>query len=110
MRSYVYWVNMDKDIVNLCKACALAPKSIPVKFNTLPKTDTLWGSRIHVDIPEPMNRAYYFIIMDSFSKWPGILKCKIPTTDTNFLHELFPRFGVVDCILPDTGNQFTSKE
>ena len=48
--------------------------------------------------------------MDSNSKWPAVLRCRRPTTDTTIepLHELFPRFGVVDCVVSDNGSQFTS--
>ena len=50
--------------------------------------------------------------MDSYSKWPEVLRCRRPTTGTTigFLHELFARFGVVDCVVSDNGSQFTSVE
>ena len=51
MRSFVYWLNMDKDIKNavkLCKGSALGAKAPPIKFNPWPKTDLPW-SRIHLD-------------------------------------------------------------
>ena len=50
--------------------------------------------------------------MDSYSKWPSLLRCRRPTTGaTNgFLHELFVRFSVIDCVVRYNGNQFTSAE
>ena len=50
--------------------------------------------------------------MDSYSKWPEVLRCRRPTTGTTigFLHELFAWFGVVDCVVSDNGNQFTPVE
>ena len=50
--------------------------------------------------------------MDTYSKWPEVLRCRRPTTGTTigFLYELFPRFGVVDCVVSDNGSQFTSVE
>ena len=50
--------------------------------------------------------------MDSYSKWPEVLRCRRPTTGTTigFLHELFARFGVVDCVVRYNGSQFTSAE
>ena len=70
MRSFVYWPNIDKDIENafkLCKGCALAAKSPPIKFNPWPKTDLPWSS-IHIDFTGPLKGFYYFIAVDSFSK------------------------------------------
>ena len=50
--------------------------------------------------------------MDSYSKWPEVLRCWRPTRGTTigFLHELFARFSVVDCVVSDNGSQFTSIE
>ena len=50
--------------------------------------------------------------MDSYSKWHEVLRCRRPTTGTTigFLHELFVRFSVVDCVVSDNGSQFTSVE
>ncbi|GAB1605961.1 uncharacterized protein K02A2.6-like, partial [Argonauta hians] len=107
MRSYVYWQNMDKDIENTvksCRGCALAAKAPPTTFSPWPKTDRPW-SRIHVDFAGPLEGYYYLIVVDSFSKWPEVFRCKNPTTETtiNALHELFSRFGVVDCLVSDNG-------
>ena len=54
----------------------------------------------------------FFIVVDSFSKWPEILRCKEPTTGIviGFLHELFVRFGIADSIVSDDATQFISKE
>ena len=98
MRSYTYWPNIDKDIeqvVKTCKGCQLAVKAPPVKFTLWPKTDVPW-TRLHIDYAGPMNGNYYLIVVDSFSKWPKIFKCKRPTAMVTkyFLTELFARFGV----------------
>ena len=105
MRSYVYWRNMDKDIEEKVKAgrgCALAAKAPPVQFSPWPKADYPW-SRIHVDYAGPLDGQYYPIVVDSFSKWPEVFRCKRPTTDFTIktLHELFARFRVVDCLVSD---------
>ena len=114
MRSYVYWRGMDADIeemVKACKGCALAAKAPPIKFNPWPKTDHPW-QRIHIDFAGPLEGNYYLIVVDSYSKWPEVFRCKSPTTDftVSTLHELFARFGVVDCLVSDNGTQFTSAE
>ena len=114
MRNFVYWPNMDKGIENAvkqCKSCALATKAHPIKFSPWPKIDLAW-SRIHTDFAGPLEGFYYFTVVNSFSKWPKVHKCKNPTTEITikFLHELFARFGVVGIIASDNGSQFTSRE
>ena len=107
IRSYVYWPKMDLDISNMvdaCKSCALAAK-------LWPKTDQPW-SRIRVDFVGPMENIYNLIVVDSYTKWPEILRCKRPTTwvAIPFLYKLFARFGVVDCIVSDNGTHFTPSD
>ena len=68
--------------------------------------------RINGDFTEPIDNIYYLIIEDCHSKWPEVLQCKRPTTNSTirFLHELFARFGVIDCVVTDNATQFTSSE
>ena len=58
----------------------------------------------------PLEGFYYLIIVDNYSRWPEVFWCKKPTTEVtiNFLHELFPHFGLVDCLVCDNRAQFTS--
>ena len=65
---------------------------------------------MHVDFAGLLEDFYYLIVVDSYSKWPEVLRGRRPTTGTTigFLHELFVRFGVVDCVVSDNGSQFTS--
>ena len=114
MRSYVYWPKMDLDISNMvdaCKGCDLAAKAPLITYKPWPKTDQPW-SRIPVDFAGPMEDIYNLIVVDSCTKWPKILRCKRPTTGVaiTFFHELFARFGVVDCLVSDNGTQFTSSD
>ena len=82
----------------------MASKARQIKFNP-------W-SRLHIDFADPLDGYYYLIVVDSFSKWPEILKCKKMTMEMviNLLHKLFAWFIVADCIVSDNGTQFTSKE
>ena len=114
MRCYVYWPNMDKDIADMvdsCKGCALAAKAPATTCKPWPKTVQPW-QRIHVDFAGPLDDQYYLFVADSHTKWPEVLKCKRPTTNCTigFLHELFARFGVVDCVVTDNATQFISNE
>ena len=111
MRSFVYWTKMDLDISNMvdaCKGFALVAKAPPIAYKPWPKTDQPW-SRIHVDFVGLMEDVYYLIVVDSYTKWQEVLRCKRPTTGVaiTFFHELFARFGVVDCLVSDNRTQFT---
>ena len=98
MRSYMYWPKIDmdiKDLVRHCKGCQLAAKSPPVRTQ-----------------PWPLNRYYYLVIVDSYSKWPEFFKYKHPTA-TNMiraLNEVFSRLGVPNTIVSDNGTMFTGSE
>ena len=114
MQSYVYWPKMDLDISNMvdaCKGYALVAKAPPITYKPWPKTDQPW-SRIHADFAGPMEDIYYLIVIDSYTKWPEVLRCKRPTTGVaiTFLHELFAQFGVVECLGSDNWSQFTSAD
>ncbi len=65
MRSYVYWLGMDKDIENI------VAKAPPIKFNSWPETDKQW-SRLHIGNAGSIKRTYIFVIVDSFTKWPEV--------------------------------------
>ena len=98
MRSYVFWPNIDEEIeknVKSCRVCMIATKPQPVKFTSWPKTYRPW-SRLHIDFAGPMKGQYYLIVVDSFSKWLEVMKCKNPTCSDpiRFLHKLFARFGI----------------
>ena len=114
MRSFVYWPSMDQDITNMvktCKCCVLAAKAPPITYKPWPKSEQPW-SRIHRDYAGPLEDFYYLIVVDNYSKWSEVLRCRKPTTATanNLLHELFARFGVVGCLVSDNATQFTSSE
>ena len=96
-------------MIDACRECALAAKAPVTTFKPWPKTDQPW-SRIHIDFAGSQENHYYLIAVDSYSKWPEVLRCKRPTTAINigFLHELFARFGVPDSVVSDNGTQFTS--
>ena len=59
-----------------------------------------------------MEDVYNLIVFESYTKWPEFLRFKKPTNGVTitFLHELFARFGVVDCLVSDNGTQFTSSD
>ena len=114
MRSYTYWPRMDQDIekmVKECRGCQLATKAPQIKFQPRPKTDVPW-TRLHIDSAGPLNGLDYLIIVDSFSKWPQIFKCRHPTSKNtvNVLNELSSRFGTPKTLVSNNRTLFTSRE
>ena len=114
IRSYTYWPNVDKDIeqvVKTCKGCQLAAKAPPVKFTPWPKSDVPW-TRFHINYAGPMYGNYHLIVVDSFSKWPEIFKCKRPTVTVTkcFLTEMVCAFRSTRLFVSDNGAQFTGSE
>ena len=67
MRSHVYWPKMVNDIRDMI--------------------EKPW-SRVHVDFAGLLEDFYYLIVVDSYSKWPEVLRYRKPTTGTTigFLH------------------------
>ena len=59
-----------------------------------------------------MNGLFYLIIVDSFTKWPEVLKHKrlTSTVKIRFLHELFVRFSYLETIVSDNTMLFMSKD
>ena len=114
MQSYVYWLGMNKDIENTvksCRSCASVTKATPIKFNSWPKADKHW-SRLHIDYASPIKGTYFLDIVESFTKWPEVFKCKTPSTKTKIkvLQDQFARFGLPKTIVSDNGTPFTSKK
>ena len=105
---------MDKEVENcvkVCKGCQSAARDPPVKTSAWPKTDIPW-SRLHIDYAGPLNGFFYLILVDSFSKWPEIVKTRHPTSRNtiNALNEIFSRFGVPKTVVSDNGTAFTGQE
>ncbi|XP_055633534.1 uncharacterized protein K02A2.6-like [Toxorhynchites rutilus septentrionalis] len=114
-RSYVYWPTLDADIVSFVKACQQCasvarspPHSPPVPW---PKSTAPW-QRVHVDFAGPIEDDYYLLAIDSFSKWPEIIRTtRITSAATiSILRGLFARLGMPVTLVSDNGTQFTSAE
>ena len=68
----------------------MAVKVSLVKINPWPKTDRPWSS-LHINYVGSMNRIYYLIVVNSFTKWPknvGNLHAKAQTFCTKFSQDL----------------------
>ncbi|XP_055688256.1 uncharacterized protein K02A2.6-like [Lutzomyia longipalpis] len=111
-RSFVFWPGIDgqiRNVVRECEDCALASKA-PTKspISPWPKSSKPW-QRIHIDFAQWKDENFLLII-DSFSKWPEIIRMKSTTAEAtiNVLSDIFSRFGNPELIVSDNGTQFTS--
>lgn len=77
-RAYCWWPRIDHDIeamISNCNEC-LENANNPPKLSHTWETPTKPFQRIHIDYAGPMNGVYYFIVVDSFTKWPEIFIMK----------------------------------
>lgn len=112
-RGYVWWPGLDQDIecrVRCCVPCQEsrnAPARAPVhpwEFTTRP-----W-SRLHVDFAGPFQGEYFFIVVDSHSKWLEVLRVKSmsATAVITVLRTLSATHGLPDVVVSNNGTAFSS--
>ena len=78
-RTYVYWPHIDGEIkryVQNCTKCTSVAKSLPKTLHYSCPLTKHSMERVHIDIAGPVDNFYYFVIIDSFSKWPQIYQIK----------------------------------
>ena len=113
-RMHVWWPNIEVDIAAHCKdctACAETGPNQPENLSAWPVPDGPW-QRIHIDFAGPFLDDMWLVVMDTYSKWPHVLKLNnYPTseTTTSTLDDLFAMWGRPETILSDNGPQFASK-
>ena len=112
-RLYVWWSDIDKDIVchtNACAGCAIAaqdPVRVPVHQWELPLCP--W-QRVHVDYAGPFKGKMWLLLIDVFSKWPEIHEMNSNTAEATIskLKQIFAAQGLPERIISDNGPQFTA--
>ena len=114
-RSYVWWPNLDAQIEEMVSACTVCQsmRSDPPKAQIHPwiSTGRPW-SRLHIDFAGPVDGKMYFVLIDSYSKFPEIVQMKSTTAvaTVDVLREIFSRHGLPKMIVSDNGPQFTAQE
>ena len=114
-RSYVWWPNLDAQIEEMVSACTVrqSMRSDPPKAQIHPwiSTGRPW-SRLHIDFAGPVDGKMYFVLIDSYSKFPEIVQMKSTTAvaTVDVLREIFSRHGLPEMIVSDNGPQFTAQE
>ena len=115
-RYYVWWPKIDEDIETLVQSC----ESCQLNRNDPEKHSShSWQypagplQRIHIDYCGPFRDHMYLIVVDSYSKWPEVIRMSSSTSTsetTKVLLSLFSRHGLPDKLVSDNGPQFTSDE
>lgn len=98
--------------VNSCLTCQenqRAPAKAPV--HSWEKTEKPW-SRLHVDFAGPYQGQFFFLVVDSHSKWLEVLRVPSMTASCTIrgLRALFATHGLPHTIVSDNGGTFISEE
>lgn len=117
-RSYFWWPKLDQDIEAITNKCQQVHKCIQARPNPPKPTSSPWPpsnlvfQRVHIDFLEPLANKFFFIVLDSYSKWIEVFAMNSTTSTTTIdkLRECFTRFGLPGTIVSDNGHQFTSNE
>ena len=114
-RSAVYWPRIDNDIMTQTRNCGTcaehqnAPSKQPNHPWMLPEKP--W-SRVHIDHAINFLGSDWFLLVDSYSKYPCIHATTSTSTKatTDFLEQDFAHFGYPHTIVSDNAATFTSEE
>lgn len=114
-RSYCWWPNISYDIENEVKNCVQCNKfkNNPTKVQIHPWERTSKPfERVHVDFAGPFMNSYFFILVDSYTRWPEIHEVKNMTSKPtiSLLRKIFSTFGVPSVLVSDNGPTFVSYE
>ena len=114
-RSYVWWPGIDRDVENKVQSCSCcieerrdpnAPSMGRWEFANRP-----W-KRLHIDHAGPFLGKYWFLWIDSHSKFAGVHR--VASNDSanviKNLRDFFAYFGLPDQIVSDNGPAFVSDE
>lgn len=114
-RSYCWWPKIDSDIEHMVKSCndcqLNRPNPPKAPIHSWEKSRDVF-ERVHVDYAGPFNGKYFFILVDSYSKWPEIFVVPDMTTETTIrcCRKIFSTHGSPEILVSDHGTQFTSNE
>ncbi|KAL7298999.1 hypothetical protein TKK_0008096 [Trichogramma kaykai] len=113
-RPFVWCPNIDADIENVSKSCALCVENA---CNSLRSPLITWNwpngpnRRIHADFLRPIENNMYLIIIDAFSKWVDVKRMSnIKTSETiTAFKQYFSTWGLPTMLVTDNGPSFTAK-
>ena len=99
-------------VAHNCEACRINQNN-PKKTTPHPwLASTMPWERIHIDFGQLFNRQW-LVVVDSYSKYPGIINMGQNTTSTatiTELRKLFSVYGSPRVVVSDNGTQLVSDE
>lgn len=114
-RSLYWWPGVDKAVEEMARNCNICNSL----RNNPPKVEVHeWEpaegpfDRIHIDYAGPFMNANFFILIDSFSKFPFVRIVKDITAKSTIdeCKKIFSEFGTPKTIVMDNGRSFRSTE
>ncbi|CAF1519589.1 unnamed protein product, partial [Adineta steineri] len=114
-RSHCWWPHMDKDIMEVTKACQTCAQcqSMPKQeFKSWDEPTHNW-SRVHMDFAGPIWGSKWLLLVDAKSKFPLVADMKNDTTANNLcqvLEQVIDWFGPPESLVSDNGPPFNSYE
>ena len=77
---YVWWPTINQDIeksMHECERCQQFKKD-PAKAPSYPweKSCNPW-KQVHIDFNGPFKVHMWLILVDTFTKWPEVIKCQV---------------------------------
>ncbi|XP_055527688.1 uncharacterized protein K02A2.6-like [Wyeomyia smithii] len=112
-RQYVYWPNIDEEVAILVRSCdecaSVAKTDRKTNLESWPAPTKPW-QKLHLDFAGPMDGNFFLILVDSYTKWPEVVRTeKITTPETlRILRGMFARYGNPETLVTDNGTQLTS--
>ena len=114
-RGFVWWPCLDKDMEDTVRACQACQdtRHRPVQTHSHPwiYPDSPW-SRLYADFAEVSGKQY-LVIVDAFSKRPGVHELGTHGTSTQTIEAFrrtFACHGLPERLVTDNGPQFTSQQ
>ncbi|XP_062538974.1 uncharacterized protein K02A2.6-like [Armigeres subalbatus] len=114
-RQHIYWPNIDVDVTNFVRSCnecaSVAKTDRKTNLASWPKPAKPW-QRLHLDYAGPLDGNFFLILVDSYTKWPEVIRTKDITTATTvrLLRGIFSRYGQPETLVTDNGTQLTSEK
>lgn len=114
LREKVWWVRIDKmivDFVKACEGCLLVSKCSTTPMTRTPLPTGPW-KKIAIDFTEIMNNTHLLVVVDYFSRYPEVEIMPSMTASATIykLKIIFARFGYPEEIVCDNGPPFHSEE